>query len=196
MSELRVDTITSLTSSKVNFFTGLNVTGTADVTGNLAVSSTITATGDVTTSGTLTAPTLSVSGNTNLSTANITTTTATTVNATNLNVAGVPYSEIGCLAFGSFLIDGSDNISSTVRFGLSSTISSADLGNNTHRYGFTFTTTQADTDYVPLVTLHPTYANPSGVRVEVKNLATTGFDVEVTFGSNRDLDMAIFKDLT
>ena len=196
MSELRVDTIQSLTSSAVDFPTGFSVTGTANVTGNLSVTSTLTATGNITTSGTLTAPTLSVSGTTNLTTANITTATATTVNATNLTVAGVPYSEVGCFAFGSFAIDGDDNVSNTARFGLSNTVTKQDLGSNSFRYGFTFTTTQADANYVPFVTMHPVRASPAGVRFEIENLSTTGFDIKTTFASNRSLDIAVFKDLS
>ena len=131
-----------------------------------------------------------------MTTATITTATATTVNATNLTVAGLPYSEIGCFAFGSFLIDGNDNISTTVRFNLSNTISKTDLGSNTFRYGFTFLTAADGSDYVPLVTIHPIIALSGGLRVDVKNLTSNGFDVEVRNGSNRDLDMAIFQDLS
>tara|TARA_B100000212_G_scaffold339245_1_gene317322 strand:- start:21006 stop:21596 length:591 start_codon:yes stop_codon:yes gene_type:complete len=196
MSELRVDTITSLTSSAVSFVNGLNVTGTANVSGNLSVTGTVSASGDITTTGTLTAPGLSVSGNSTLTTANITTATATTVNATNLTVSGVPYSEIGCFAFGSFLIDGDNNISSTVRFNLSNTITRTDLGNSTFRYGFTFSTAADGSNYLPLVTIHPIIALSGGLRVDVKNLTSSGFDVEVRNGDNRDLDMAIFQDLS
>ena len=196
MSELRVDTITSLTSSAVSFANGLNVTGTADVTGNLSVTGTVSAAGDITTTGTLTAPNLTVSGSSNLTTATITTATATTVNATNLTVAGVPYSEIGCFAFGSFAIDGDDNVSNTARFGLSNTVTKQFVESNSFRYGFTFTTTQADANYVPFVTMHPTFATPAGVRFRIENLSTTGFDIRTTFGSNRSLDIAVFKDLS
>ena len=58
--------------------------------------------------------------------------------------------------------------------------------------------TAADgSDYVPLVTIHPIIAlMEGGLRVDVKNLTSNGFDVEVRNGSNRDLDMAIFQDLS
>ncbi len=196
MSELRVDTIKSLTTSAVDFPTGFSVTGTANVSGNLSVTSALTATGDITTNGTLTAPTLSVSGTSNLTTANITTVTATTVNANNLTVAGVPYSEIGCFAFGSFAIDGDNIISNTARFGLSNTVTTTALGNGGFRFGFTFTTTQADANYVPFVTMHPVFSTPGGLRFKIENLSTTGFDIETFFPSNRSLDIAVFKDLS
>ena len=194
MSELRADTITSLTTAAVNFPTGMFVTGNATVNGNAAVSGNVTASGDVTVTGGVTASTLQSSGTTSLTTANITNVNCTNLDVTNLTVGGTAFSSSGAYAFFSVDVASNDTLTFLARYNINSTPPSpVQQSSSIYRYTFLFETPRpaGDDNYLVFTSISGSGTSDYVLLVVKSN---SGFTLEAkSLGSQDEFDCVVFE---